>query len=169
MNLKYGVHPRVLFFAVLMVIITFYIGIQPAHARGRLLQCIILLQKWWGRDCGAWADACSLQTALAAVAPAEIWVKEGVHKPTEQAGDVYKHFSRTAVLGVYGGFAGIESARDQRDWKLNLTILSGDIEGTTSIRTEISLLRTWMRLWGRTPGTLSLATQLIKPVFWMGL
>ncbi len=131
MNLKYGVHPRVLFFAVLMVIVLSISEFSLPAAQAQVTTVYYAAPKVVGAgDCSAWADACSLQTALAAaVAPAEIWVKEGVHKPTEQAGDVYKHFSLHSGVEIYGGFAGIESARDQRDWKLNLTILSGDIEG----------------------------------------
>ena len=131
MNLKYGVHPRVLFFAVLMVIVLSISEFSLPAAQAQVTTVYYAAPKAVGAgDCSAWADACSLQTALAAaVAPAEIWVKEGVHKPTEQAGDVQKHFSLHSGVEIYGGFAGVETARDQRDWKLNLTILSGDIEG----------------------------------------
>jgi hypothetical protein len=131
MNPKYGVHPRVLFFAVLMVIVLSISEFSLPAAQAQVTTVYYAAPKAVGAgDCSAWADACSLQTALAAaVAPAEIWVKEGVHKPTEQAGDVQKHFSLHSGVEIYGGFAGVETARDQRDWKLNLTILSGDIEG----------------------------------------
>lgn len=131
MNPKHGVHPRVLFFAVLMVIVLSISEFSLPAAQAQVTTVYYAAPKAVGaEDCSAWADACSLQTALAAaVAPAEIWVKEGVHKPTEQAGDVQKHFSLHSGVEIYGGFAGVESARDQRDWKLNLTILSGDIEG----------------------------------------
>jgi len=131
MNPKHGVHPRVLFFAVLMVIVLSISEFSLPAAQAQVTTVYYAAPKAVGAgDCSAWADACSLQTALAAaVAPAEIWVKEGVHKPTEQAGDVQKHFSLHSGVEIYGGFAGVETARDQRDWKINLTILSGDIEG----------------------------------------
>ena len=88
MNLKYGVHPRVLFFAVLMVIVLSISEFSLPAAQAQVTTVYYAAPKVVGAgDCSAWADACSLQTALAAaVAPAEIWVKEGVHKPTEQAG-----------------------------------------------------------------------------------
>ena len=131
MNPKHGVHPRVLFFAVLMVIVLSISEFSLPAAQAQVTTVYYAAPKAVGAgDCSAWADACSLQTALAAAAaPAEIWVKEGVHKPTEQAGDVQKHFSLHSGVEIYGGFAGVETARDQRDWKINLTILSGDIEG----------------------------------------
>ncbi len=80
-------------------------------------------------DCSSWADACSLQTALA-VTRGEIWVASGVYTSTKISvpGD-----SRTAAfelnhqVAVYGGFAGHETARDQRSWAANPTILSGDL------------------------------------------
>ena len=32
-------------------------------------------------------------------------------------------------MGVYGGFAGTETSRDERDWATNVTTLSGDLLG----------------------------------------
>ncbi len=131
MSSKYGFHPHMAFFVVLMIILLSISEFNPPAAQAQVTTVYYAAPKAVGAgDCSAWADACSLRTALAAaVAPAEIWVKEGVHKPTEQAGDVQKHFSLHSGVEIYGGFAGVETARDQRDWKLNLTILSGDIEG----------------------------------------
>lgn len=73
----------------------------------------------------AFAD---LQDALSvAVAGDEIWVASGVYRPTVGAVRTASFVLRNGV-GVYGGFAGIETARTQRDPGLNVTVLSGDLQ-----------------------------------------
>lgn len=77
-------------------------------------------------DCSSWANPCTLQTALtAATSSDEIWVKAGVHYPGTAREDT---FTLKNGVAVYGGFAGAETQRDQRDWQVNVTILSGDID-----------------------------------------
>jgi uncharacterized repeat protein (TIGR01451 family) len=79
-------------------------------------------------DCSSWADACSLPTALASAGSGdEVWVQMGVHKPTDTT-DRTIAFALPAGVAVYGGFAGTETQLAERDWQLNLTILSGDID-----------------------------------------
>jgi len=78
-------------------------------------------------DGNTWATAfASLQDALA-VAPGrrlEIWVAEGAYRPSENHDRAASFVLREGVE-LYGGFAGTETARVQRDWKLRATILSG--------------------------------------------
>lgn len=65
----------------------------------------------------------------------EIWVAEGVYYPDEDGdGDhladaVTETFriSRNSVQ-LYGGFTGDETVREERDWKQNATVLSGDLD-----------------------------------------
>ncbi|HEX7051162.1 MAG TPA: hypothetical protein VF188_13220 [Longimicrobiales bacterium] len=61
----------------------------------------------------------------------EIWVAEGVYYPDEgegyTLGDATASFELIEGVGLYGGFAGNESVRDQRDPTLHPTVLSGDV------------------------------------------
>ena len=78
--------------------------------------------------CGAsWASPCSLQHALAiAVSGDELWVKQGTYKPTTGT-DRSVSFILKSGVALYGGFAGTETLRKQRNWSTNITTLSGDI------------------------------------------
>jgi len=80
--------------------------------------------------CDSWANGCDLQYALAvkAVAGDELWVKMGTHKPTS-ALERTASFVLKSGVAIYGGFNGTETARGQRSWQNNLTILSGDLSG----------------------------------------
>lgn len=64
----------------------------------------------------------------------EIWVASGVYVPgpVDLRSPQYSHFPLRSGLGLYGGFAGTEATRDERDPAVNETVLSGDIFGNTS-------------------------------------
>ena len=85
-----------------------------------------------------WTDAYTdLQDALTtASAEDEVWVAAGTYKPASST-DRSVSFILLQDLGLYGGFNGSEANRDERDWRANETILSGDI-GTVGDSTDNS-------------------------------
>lgn len=70
------------------------------------------------------AAAMTLKTALDTPACTEVWVKAGLYVPGDSPEDT---FNVRPGLAVYGGFAGTELERQQRNVAANVTILSGDI------------------------------------------
>ncbi len=86
-----------------------------------------------GGDGSSWPSAyASLRDALAAApAASEIWVAAGVYRPDAGtgavAGDPDARFALPADVSLFGGFSGSETARGQRDWRRNRTVLSGDL------------------------------------------
>ncbi len=76
-------------------------------------------------DCSSWEDACTLQTALTdAISGDEIWVFAGTYTPGPLRTDT---FQLKAGVGLYGGFFGTETVRDDRIPTVFITTLSGDI------------------------------------------
>jgi hypothetical protein len=78
--------------------------------------------------CGdSWVNACDLQYGLtSAAAGSELWVKAGTYRPTTTT-DLTATFQLKNGVALYGGFAGTETLRAQRNPATNVTILSGDI------------------------------------------
>ena len=81
---------------------------------------------WDGRS---WDTAYSdLQEALADayLGATEVWVAAGIYRPAE-GHDRTASFRLKGGLALYGGFRGTETAREQRNWAANRTVLSGDL------------------------------------------
>ncbi|MCP3904488.1 MAG: right-handed parallel beta-helix repeat-containing protein [Planctomycetes bacterium] len=80
-----------------------------------------------GGDGSSWETAIAdLQDALAVAVPDdEIWVASGVYTPSDT--DATASFVLTAGVALYGGFAGVETERGERDWIAHETTLSGDV------------------------------------------
>jgi hypothetical protein len=99
-------------------------AIRPAAAATRYVK-----HDATGANSGAsWTDAfTSLQSAITSADPGdEIWVAQGVYRPTTGT-DRTVSFLLQEAISLYGGFAGAESTLAQRDWGLHPTVLSGDI------------------------------------------
>ncbi|MCA9245232.1 MAG: right-handed parallel beta-helix repeat-containing protein, partial [Phycisphaerales bacterium] len=86
-----------------------------------------------GGDGASWATAMSdLGDAVCAAAGSngavtQIWVRAGTYTPDRESGDRALSFHLVDGVEILGGFAGGETAADQRDPQLNTTILSGEI------------------------------------------
>ncbi len=93
-------------------------------------------------DGTSWKDAyTSLTMALnASSANDEIWVAKGTYKPGSLRSE---YFSLKQYVEVYGGFAGFETSKEQRDWVKNVTILSGDIDNDDALDQENSYHVLW--------------------------
>jgi parallel beta-helix repeat protein len=85
-----------------------------------------------------WATAYgNLQTGLAAATPAvEVWVAKGTYKPTATTTRTI-YFNIPSSVVVYGGFAGTEDNLIDRNFRTNVSILSGDI-GTQNLMDDNS-------------------------------
>jgi len=68
----------------------------------------------------AWSNAFkTIQEAIGAASTGdEIWLKNGTYLLSSQ-------ISVDKAVGIYGGFDGSETQRDQRDWGNNVTIIDG--------------------------------------------
>ncbi len=82
-------------------------------------------------DGSSWTNAYTdLQPAIAAAVAqgtaVEIWVARGEYRPTATT-DRTISFEMHSNIAMYGGFAGGETSLTERDWKVNRTVLSGDI------------------------------------------
>ncbi|MCP4381961.1 MAG: hypothetical protein GY798_11210, partial [Hyphomicrobiales bacterium] len=79
-------------------------------------------------DGKTWASAFrELQAGIDAAAKREstVWLAAGVYVPSANARDA--SFELRPGVAVYGGFAGSEDKLDARDWKANVSVLSGQI------------------------------------------
>jgi len=96
----------------------------------------------------SWTDAfIKLQDALlVAKASDQIYVAEGSYKTDEgggqSLGDRGASFSLKNDVAIYGGFDGTESSLSERDWRMNETILSGEIgNGATIADNSLHVVR----------------------------
>jgi hypothetical protein len=95
-----------------------------------------------GGDGSSWHTAFQrVQDALAAANTcAEIWVAAGAYTPGSSQAST---FQLGEGVAIYGGFAGSETTRDQRNWEAKVTILSGDIGGDDTNTDGNNIAETW--------------------------
>ncbi|NRD20880.1 T9SS type A sorting domain-containing protein [Winogradskyella eckloniae] len=105
-----------------LLLMSLFLSITIAHS-----QVYVDASATGNNDGTSWADAYDdLQSALGNNPAGTFWVKAGTYIPGTNRTDV---FSLTNNQEIYGGFDGTEVSLSQRDASVNLTILSGDING----------------------------------------
>lgn len=106
-----------------------WVNLSPAGADHHLNVTCVKADATGANDGSSWIDAfADLQDALATAMPGhEIWVAAGRYTPGQS--DRSATFRLKSGVGIYGGFAGVEEQRNQRDPVVNKTILSGDLKG----------------------------------------
>lgn len=116
------------FFPTAVLLAAILIALAPA---GPVLSChryYVWQESPSPYDGSSWNKAFhTLSEALSMAGPNdEIWVAKGVYRPAGSDRTSATFLLKTG-LSIYGGFAGFETSRDQRNWLANPTILSGDI------------------------------------------
>lgn len=88
-----------------------------------------------GGDGSSWASAfrdpneALLRSADCPEHPTEVWIAEGTYRAEPPGGDPERSFRVFSSTHVHGGFAGTETALDQRDIAAHPTVLDGDLDG----------------------------------------
>jgi hypothetical protein len=131
MNNRYRLLIGILLVSALPLVLL-YPGGQVSLAAGSTLY--VDADASGANDGTSWEDAYTdLQSALEAAGDGDqIWVAEGIYKPTAEhggTGDRYKSFQMKNGVAIYGGFSGTENSLEERDWMSHVTILSGDLNG----------------------------------------
>jgi hypothetical protein len=88
----------------------------------------------WGNAYPRLEDALAEAAAMGGpTSPYEIWVRAGTYRPAGAGGNRGASFVLRRYTEVYGGFAGVESVRAQRDPALQATVLSGDLNNNDGV------------------------------------
>ena len=88
----------------------------------------------------AFSEAEFYDKLLSAPVGTEFWVAKGRYRPST-TGIRSVTFPIKPGVAVYGGFAGMETARDQRNWKTNITVLTGDLDSDDFVNADGITLR----------------------------
>jgi hypothetical protein len=104
-------------------------AVEPLEVRRVLSTVWFVNEAANGAGAGlSWTDAFTeLPAALRSARNGDqVWVARGTYEPTLGT-DRTSSFALPDGVAIYGGFAGTEATLAQRDWKANVTTLSGDI------------------------------------------
>jgi hypothetical protein len=107
-------------------------GCAPGWTGGACDKCFVYVNGAVGDDGNSgwtWDEAlATVQAGIENSAPngCEVWVAAGTYLPGVSRGST---FQLVPGVAVYGGFAGTELLRGERDIALHATILSGDLNG----------------------------------------
>lgn len=125
---KYSIANLINRMLTILILLSLILAVTPA--RGVRAASVIRYVKPGGMIsglCESWGTACDLQYALGlAMSGDDLWVVQGTYKPTSGI-DRAANFHLKTGVGLYGGFDGTETNRNQRDWISHVTTLSGDI------------------------------------------
>lgn len=89
----------------------------------------------------SWTDAyVELHDAIVgSVAGDEIWVAAGTYVPSTVRSSEFPHtddrlktFEMKSLVGIYGGFNATETSKGQRNWLVNISTLSGQLDPVTN-------------------------------------
>jgi parallel beta-helix repeat protein len=116
--------------SLLSLLASSFVLSAPALAGTRFVD---VSQTTGANDGSTWADAHQgvdgIQAALAlAISGDEIWVADGLYKPTATLTRTISIDMKSGVA-ILGGFAGGETLASQADPAVNVTIISGDLAG----------------------------------------
>ena len=128
--------PGVRRIVALVVAVFLLSGVAPLQSEGAVW---FVTQNGAGtKHGGSWTNAMGesefVQT-LKLVQPAgtEFWIAKGTYRPTADPNNRDATFVLKNGVALYGGFAGNETHRKERDWDANPTTLSGEIQDDGSI------------------------------------
>ena len=102
--------------AFIMILLIALAGLPPSSTKAAVIVLFVKTDGSLISDCRpSWTDACTLRRALEIAASGnELWVKAGIHSPTTGI-DRGQTFQLINNVGIYGGFAGNETGRGQRN------------------------------------------------------